>query len=152
VALRETLTGVEPLKAADVEEEVKPPVVGRLQARDVAHEVGHSRGVLVLGCFDRGRHDVDAYGVPPSAREFGSELATATAQIKRTAERPVALSLLAVQHSRDAGCGRLPVTLPGRDPEAVQAEVVRHAAASLRRAIMDTLLRATEKKRISSRR
>jgi hypothetical protein len=107
------------------------PVVSRLQACDVAHEVGHAPRALGLRCFDCCRHDVDAYGFPSPPREFGGELATATAEVKRTAERSAAPSLLAVEQSRDAGRGRLSVTLPGRDPEAVRADVVRHTRGLL---------------------
>src|SRR5580693_4811612 len=95
-SLGETLSGVQALEAADVEEEAERPQAGRRQPRHVANDVAEPGRVPALGrCrLDRGRHVVDAHRLPPSPRELGGVLAAAAAQVERTAQGAGALGLL----------------------------------------------------------
>jgi hypothetical protein len=125
---RQTLSGVQTLEAANVEEEVEHAQVCRRQPRHVADDVAEPVHTPALRCrrLDRGRHVVDAYGLPPSARELRGELAAAAAEIERTTEGGGALGLLAIQQRSDTCCRRCSIALPRRDPEPVHACVVRH--------------------------
>ena len=105
------------------------------QLRHVADDVAEPGRAPVLGCcrLDRGRHVVDAHGLPPPARELGGVLAAAAAEVERTAEGAGALALLAIQQRGDTRCRRRCVAFPGCDPESVHAGVVRHGLTSWRR-------------------
>src|SRR5262249_8173660 len=122
------------LEAADVEEEIERPQVRRRQPRHVADDVAEPgcAPALRLCRLDRGRHVVDAHGLPSPPRELGGVKTAAAAEVDRTAHRAGALGLFALQPRGDACGRRRPIALPGCEPEPVQAGVVRHGLTSWR--------------------
>src|SRR5262249_40363430 len=96
--LGQALFGVQTLETADVQEEDERPQAGRRPPRHVADDIaqpGHPPALRRCR-LDRGRHVVDAHGLPPPPRQLGGVLTAAAAQVQRTAERAGALGLLTI--------------------------------------------------------
>src|SRR5690625_1288160 len=80
-AFRGLLLRIEPLKTANIDEQIEYAQSDRDAIGCITHHVPHLCGALIAGGLDCLRYDIDADGFPAVPGEFSSELSATTAQI-----------------------------------------------------------------------